>query len=207
LAWIACGRRADAERWAERVLEVAPAGFSTQHYFHLTSTATLKLHAGDGSGAFAQIEATWPAIKANHYLSLSLIGDDLRNLRARAAIAAASGTRSSRIKRRALAIAQREARIIERNGLPFAAGWAHLIYAGVHAVRGQRARAARQLQAAQSSLEACELRLSLEATAFALGQVSPADARRAADGERWMLDAGVVDVRAAVRMLVPGFVG
>jgi tetratricopeptide (TPR) repeat protein len=205
LAWIVTGRSDLAASWAARVLAIAPPGFSSQHYFHLVTMASLALHRGDGELAARQMEDAWPAIRSNRYLSLSLIGDDLRQLRARAAIAFASRlTSGSQAQREWLRIASAEAKQIERHGLPFARGWADLIRAGAAAVSGERAAAAAALRRALPSLEACELRFHVAAAHYALGRLEPAESAGAAHAEQWMRAASITDPDAATRLLIPG---
>jgi tetratricopeptide (TPR) repeat protein len=206
LGWIVGGREAIARTWADRVLAVAPPGFSTQHYCNVVAMAHIELYAGRGIVASAIVERLWPLAARNRYLDIALIGDDLRQTRARAALGAAvelGRTRGSPFERHC-AVALAEAGEIERHGLPFAKGWAELLRAGVDALAGRHASAELALERALPSLTLSGLALYAAAANYALGRMSGRRRALADSAERWFADAGVIDPVAATRMLAPG---
>lgn len=210
LAWLVSGRAEDTKRWAARVLELAPPGFSSQHYLHLVTTVATALYEGRGVLASDSVEQNWPKIQANHFLSLSNIGDDLRQTRARSAIAAAQRIASDRgdSKRvsRLLHMATKETDRIARGRLPFAEGWAELLRAGISVVRGDPHRAASRLERGIAVMDRCGMAFYAAAARYALGTLPGTSTTLRGAGEKWLVDNGVVDCRAAARMLVPGCV-
>jgi hypothetical protein len=210
LAWLVSGRIDETRRWAERVLELAPPGFSSQPYLHLVTVTAADLYEARGSEASTRVERSWQAIRDNHFLGLSNIGDDLRQTRARSAIAAAAkaanGAGSSKRVTSLTLLASKEADRVARSDLPFAEGWAELLRAGVLAVHGDRHRAARAVERGMAAMDACRMSFYAAAARYALGTLQPSASKVRLDGEKWMIENGVVDCHSAARMLIPGCV-
>jgi tetratricopeptide (TPR) repeat protein len=214
IAWLADDRPAEALRWAERALRAAPSGFSTPHYLHLITCANVALYQGDGIVACEQVEAAWPALERNLLLSMAWTRDELAQLRGRAAIAAAEamqreGKASPRPGHGAkdwLALALRQARILEKNAYPFAQAWAHLLRAGVAASNGDRLESIRLLRAAAPEFRIVSLLLYHHTALYCLGRCSsdPDDMARADASERWLRDEGVRHPARLCAALAPG---
>jgi len=202
LGWLWTSRSQECLKWAERVLSLAPPGFSSQHFQYLLTSVNAALLHGRAMDAWHQVETSWAAVQSNHFLALSCIGEDLRQTRARAALAAATqnvgGTRDG-LLRASLA----EARQLDKSRLPSASAWASLIRAGVASMRGDRPRAIACLQHGIPQLVATDLALHALAARYVMAELQGATDQQA-DAERELLALGVVAPHAVSRALVPG---
>lgn len=210
LAWLVSGRAEETARWAARVLDLAPPGFSSQHYLYLVTMVAMALYEGRGIDASERVEHNWQKIRDNHFLGLSNIGDDLRQTRARAAIAAARqltdrGDDPERVAS-LLLVASKEADRVAKSSLPFGAGWADLLRAGISAVRGDPRGAARSLERGIDAMDECGMSFYAAAARYALSILREFPVERVDDLDVFWTESGVVDRRAAARMLVPGCV-
>lgn len=204
LGWIVTGRVAEARHWAERVLSLSPPRFSTQRYLHLTSTSLIALYEDRAIQASEALERAWPEVVQSRFLDIAAVGDDLRALRGRVAIAAAMKHAASGrgvAAERLLGVALAEAAHIERDGSTYAGALAKLLRAGVHGVRGDEPAAHLALAAALPALDANEAEFFAASCRRALGRARPDEGRRA---EAWMQQMGIVDPDAAARLCVPG---
>ena len=214
LAWLAQDRPDVALHWADRVLRSAPPDFSSQHYFHLVSNAQARLYEGRAVEACRMVEEAWPKLKANFFLTLSWVRDELADLRARAAVAAAVAIRggaqplSPALDPKALiAIAEREAKNIERHALPFARPLASMVRAGIAASQGHGDRAVALLGGAAAQFGAIQMDLHRHVALYAVGTASgyTADRIRMAESETWMREQGIVRPEKIAAMMAPGF--
>jgi tetratricopeptide (TPR) repeat protein len=233
LAWLAADQPDEATRWAGRALRLAAPGYSsdsysTQHYLHLFTSVSVDLYRGRGLPACERMETAWPQLKANYFLTLRWVREQLLFLRARAAIAAAlaveRGERSPRVglgAERWLLLALEQAKKIERHRLPFAPPMADLIRAGVAGVRRQQAKARSHLERAATAFGAQEMHLYEHIARYCLEDPatppsSAPSSARSADGSTpssregspqgcaWLLAQGVKRPAALAHLLAPG---
>ncbi|HTQ06915.1 MAG TPA: protein kinase [Polyangiaceae bacterium] len=188
---------------ANRTLEQAPSDYSSQHWDAFMALTEIDLYRGAGDAAWARVLEHWPRLKANQFLLLNFLRDDLWNLRGRAALAAAEGVPpGSRERGRLLAHALAAADAIERNRLPAVRGFADVLRAGVAALEGDRERGRAALERALAASTAAGLELHAAAVAASLaslGKSGALEARAAADFER----IGTKDVAAWLRLITP----
>jgi hypothetical protein len=215
IAWLARDLPSTALRWAERVLHAAPAGYySSQHYFHVVTCVQVELYERKPAEACRRIEEAWPLLKRNYFLSVSWVRDELACLRARAAIAVAGAIMTGQPSPkdgygvdRWLRLALREAREIERHGLPFGRPLADLLRAGASAVRGRNGEAIASLRGAALGFRAIDMSLHHHVALFCARAVSQdgVDARGARLGEEWMRKEGIVHPARLASVIAPGF--
>ncbi len=214
IVWLAQDRPEIALQWADRVMRSAPPDYSSQHYFRLVTYAQTLLYQGQPGDACRLVEAEWPQLKANFFLTLSWVRDELADLRARASVAAAVAMgRGGESPRRGvgvnglLAIAEREARNIERHRLPFARPLAASLRASVAAVRGRRQESVALLREAAVRFQEIQMDLHHHASVYALGAASElqADRARAQESEVWMRGQGIAHPSKIAGLFVPGF--
>ena len=204
VGWIAAGDLGSATRWAEEVLRRSPHGYSSPRYRCLLTFSQVDLYKGDGRSALERIGGDWWRLRTLGMLSVSYVRDELRHLRARAALAARAARPSSRLARfRLERMARRDAASLRAGGLAVAAAWADLVHAGLAFQRGFPNAAIARLEAALGEFERLELAGYREVTRYRLGR---ATGRRdlVAASEEWAENEGVCDMAALARMLAPG---
>jgi eukaryotic-like serine/threonine-protein kinase len=234
LAWLAADQPDEATRWADRALRLAAPGYSsdsysTQHYLHLFTSVSVDLYRGRGIEACERIEKAWPQLEANYFLTLTWVREQLRFLRARAAIAAALAIRGGERSHtpgfgadRWLSLALEQASKIERHRLPFGPPMADLVRAGVAGVRGPRARVRAHLERAASGFGSQEMLLFEHVALYCLESLaasppsSPSSSSRSpadgappsrevpSQGRAWLLAQGVTRPAALAHLLAPG---
>ena len=164
-------------------------GFHIQHVLALQGTSEIDLYEGDGRGAWQRVVAAWPELERSLLLRIQHTKVFTLDVRARAAIAAGD--------RDALDDAERCAKQMLAEKLPWAEGLAHARLAGVAGARGQReeahallARAADELEAQAVGLPALTARLRLAAIEGKTIEQAPAWQALRDQGiarpERWM---------------------
>jgi len=229
LAWLAADQADEATRWAERALRQAPPGYSsasysTQHFLHLLTSVYVDLYRGRGIEAHERVEAAWPQLGANYFLTLTWVREQLLHLRARAAIGAAQAIlRGERSQvpglqaERCLTLAVEQAREIEGYRLPFGPAMAALIRAGAAGVRGDGANVRRHLERAAAGFGAQEMRLLENVARYCLESGRPSSSPLSAgpttaspasfeplQGRDWLLAHGVARLRPFAQMLATG---
>jgi hypothetical protein len=179
------------------------AGFHIQHVSVLFSRALMLLYRGDGAEACAEVTRQWPAMVRSLQTRNQVTRVMLRDVRARGALAAAAAGID---RDRHLARAARDARLIEREGSPWTAGYVARLEAGLAAVRGEPERAERGLRVAHAALDSSGLLLQGAAARRQLGMLIGGDeGRQLADSaSALMRDRQVVNVDATTRMLGVG---
>jgi tetratricopeptide (TPR) repeat protein len=206
LAWLAADRPDRALYWRDRVLSILPAGFTVSHQMCTVSKTLVHLYRGDGHEALAAVESAWPNLRKLQFLRMPYFGEDLRQLRARALLSAASaaarrGRPEEHLVRRALEVADE----IALDPAPHAVGHAALIRAGAAVLRGEHRRAQHLLADALDCFDLTNLRLYAETTRLALGNLSSegGDVRRTRALE-WMKSEGISNPRALAETMAPG---
>src|SRR5262249_30294321 len=141
------------EHWSRR-------GFHNQHWWNLLGRAQIELYSGNGAGAWRIVEEGWPELGRSFVLRIQLISLLSRQLRARCALAAAASGSGEAL----LAIADREARQIEAQEMPWATPLAALVRAGSASIRGDEGRAFEHLASAERGCERSDMGLHAAVT-------------------------------------------
>jgi hypothetical protein len=128
------------------------------------------------------------------------------HLRASASLAVAAvekGTRRAQLLR----AAARDAGKLRGMRWDLATAFAHMVDAGTASLRGDRDRAARELDSAHEGCTALDMHLHAALIAWQLGKLRGGAEGAAATGraETWMRAEGIVDLEATAEVLVPGF--
>jgi tetratricopeptide (TPR) repeat protein len=163
--------------------------FQVQHYVHLIATVNADLYRGDPWSAFARVDSAWPRLRAAMFLALESARVELRNLRARAALAAAvspvMATGAARPDRgrpreRLLALASAEAKRLARiEDVVSARPFARLLEAGVASAHGDDAAARIGYEEAERMLRDVDMSVHAAAAAWRRGQmVGSGDSKR-----------------------------
>jgi hypothetical protein len=155
--------------------------FLVQHYFAVMGQCQVDLYCEDGVAALARVQDTWPALRRSLLLRVQAIRIMAYEQRARCAIAASVARASSGDH---LAIAERDATELAREGLEWGKASATMIRAAIAAARGRKAEAIAQFEDASRQFDAIGMAL-----------YAGACERRA--GELRGGEAGEAEVRAA----------
>jgi hypothetical protein len=100
LLWLVKNRPAESRRHvveAQQLTRRDFQGFGMHDTMYLNALCNADLYEGDAAGAWARIEAVWPALRRSHLLSMQSVHTDMAYLRARMAIAFAAVAPPSRL--------------------------------------------------------------------------------------------------------------
>ena len=183
-------------------MELGP-GLPSQHPRVLP--AEIDLYLGRGGDAYRRFERSWSTLKRSLLLKAQQQRLELFDARARAAIA--MSTERGADAPALLAVAERHARWIERDRMPWAAALAKLLRAGIAERTGKREHAVALLHEASDNLAASGLALHAAIARRILGIQLGGDEGRAlvAGAESWLLAARVKDAAKVSAALAPGF--
>jgi len=176
--------------------------FLVPNVWAYTLKAYIALYAGEAESAWSLVESEWPALAASYFLRIEYVAIIVLDVRARAAIAAATQDHQRRHLAEALTCARKLAR--KRSA------WAHpislLIRAGVASVRRQDPEALDLLERAEREFRAVDMAHFVAACQYRRGTLLGTDDGltlvRAA--EAWAASQGVVNPLRIFEMLAPG---
>jgi hypothetical protein len=161
------------------------------------------LYAGDGKGALERITARWPAVEKALLLRIQALKLTLLQLRAFAAVAAArEGGGADPLR-----AAEKDARAIERERMPWSDPYVPLIRAAVAAVRGDADAARAELARAPELFDAADMKLWAAASRRRLGVMIGGDegATLVAEADAFMRGQGIASPERWTAMQAPGF--
>jgi serine/threonine protein kinase len=131
-------------------------GFHVQHMNRLFDEAQIDLYLGDGESAWRRLEADWPALQRSYLMRIQQVRIIMLHLRARCAVAVAGrGQAVSPWLRQA----QRDARSLRREKLPWSDALADLVDAAVAFRRSDASRSAEILSVAADNLTKADMHL------------------------------------------------
>ncbi len=176
-------------RWSQQ-------GFHVQHMNRLYDEARIDLYLRDGASAWRRVSEQWPLVDRSHLLRVQQVRIFLRHLRGCCALAVSEDR---------LAGAERDARALWREKVPWAQALAQLLHAGVAARRGGR-RAAELLRDGAERCDAAAMRLFAAAARRRLGELQGGEEGRALieKADEWMKGQQVVRPDRMAALLVPG---
>jgi serine/threonine protein kinase len=184
----------DESTEARRQLRVANEswhyeGVHLQECWSLLAGVHLDLYDDDAQKAHARVLRRWRAIERSSVMRFERLRAELFWLRARAAIAHAE--RSPAHRTGLLAEGERWGARLLRESAPWAGAAGHLVAAGAHAVRGERANAVDRLRRGARLAETCRMHIVVRAHRHWAGEVENglAQVKRP---DRW------------IRMILPG---
>jgi hypothetical protein len=134
----------------------------------LLSLTYVDLYCGNGAAAWTRVGEQWPALARSHLTLVQVIRVMLTNSRARSALAAAGWAGDRRPLWRQ---AQRDARRMERERMPYAQALAGLIHAGLAAQRGDRAGALKRFAGAADAFDTADMPLFAAASRRRQGEL------------------------------------
>jgi serine/threonine protein kinase/tetratricopeptide (TPR) repeat protein len=193
-----------AREEARRALEQWPqTGFQTAHYVGVCVQVELDLYAGEPAAGERRLADNRKALSRSLILRIQLARLECAYLHARCVLgcAAAGGARV----REFVSAAERDAKQIEREEMPWSDPLAKLIRAGVASLRGEGEAAAAWLARAIPELEAADMALYAAAVRRRLGEMIGGEqgTALAAQADTWMTGQKIVNPDRMTRMLIP----
>jgi serine/threonine protein kinase len=196
-----------ARREVRQVIdEWSQQGFHVQHMNRLFDEVQIDLYQGEGSAAWERVTSQWPALARSYLLRVQQVRVFLLHVRARAALAAAPIAADPGPL---LHAAERDARLLRRERIPWAGALAQLVRAGVAMGRHDAGGAGQLLEDAAGRLDAAGLRLHAAAARRRLGDlVGGSEGRRLVEqADAWMKGQNIRRPGRMTALLVPGFPG
>ncbi len=175
----------------------SPQRFHAQHFYALRANASIDLYEADGRKAYDRLEREWPELAGSLLLRVSFARTYMWDLRARAAVLAATGAN----QRRFLAVAERDAKRILGEKMAWSEPLAILIRACIAARRGDRAE--HLYEQAVRGFDATGLALHAAVTRRRLGELR-GDAQLIAAADAWMASQKIQNPARITAMLAPG---
>ena len=180
-------------------------GFHFQHYSSLLAQVQVDLYTGDAEAAWGMMQRRWPELKPSMLLRIQQIRIEVRDLRARAALAAA--TRGTGDLQARLKSARHDAKKILGEKTDWGDPFAHLVLGGACAAEGDLGRSLDFTREAIEGFEAAGIQGHASAARRRYGQLVGGDegGKLVAEADRWMESEGVVNPTRVTAMLAPGF--
>jgi eukaryotic-like serine/threonine-protein kinase len=178
-------------------------GFHLQHYTSLVALAQIELYTGDTEVAWKHIEGQLRPLERSLLLRTQGLKIDVMHLRARLALATASGA----VREQRLKIAEKCADKIAREDMPWSNPLAQMTYAALAKQRGDTARAVAFARQACDGFEAADMALYAAAARRRLGELLNGDEGRQLidESEAWMAKQQIKNPAAVSNLMAPGF--
>ncbi len=165
-----------ARRFASQALgEWSHQGFHIQHLNFYYGNLYIDLYAGDAAGAWRRITETEPVLESSLLLRIQQVHADVIQHTGRCAVAMAA---VSADPRPLLRVAEKSARRLDRQQLPWTCALSQLIKAGVASVRGDAGRALQLLADATGRFESADMGVFAASARRHLGQLRGGDEGR-----------------------------
>jgi hypothetical protein len=178
-------------------------GFHVQHNEWFGAQVQIGLYRGDGKGAWTLITTRYaPSLIRSHLMHLQKIRIFFFERRARCALAAAVAADDPKAL---LHSAERDARRLGRERMPWSTALSLPIRAGVAAARGDKSRAATLFAMAVEQLEAVDMNLYAASARRRLGQCLGGDEGRAHidQADSWMNQQNIINPARMADVFAP----
>ena len=195
LVWLAADDPGEARRQADAALaQPFPATYTWPVYQGAVAHASVDLYLGDPRSALGRIDAAWRTLQSSGMLRFQMVRIELRDLRARCALAiAVDGSCTAAERARRLRDARKETARIAREDLGWATPVADALQGGIAAASGDAAAARAALDRAAFGFE--HLGMGLHAASVRLRLATLLDtgegARVSAEQRAWLAGRGV----------------
>ena len=202
--WLAAD---DPDRARDEVISALTAwprkGFHLQHYSSLVALAQIELYTGDYEVAWKHIEGQVKPLEKSMLLRIQGLRIEAMYLRARLALASATG--SQREKR--LRIAEQMAKGIANERMPWSDPLSIMIQAGLARRRGDDSTAATLVSQAIEAFAASDMKLYAAVGRRRLGEILGGDRGRELlnQADDWMSKQQIKNPAAVTNLMAPGF--
>jgi hypothetical protein len=207
MIWLAADDPNRARAEVIEALKVWPqSGFHLQHYSSMLALTQIELYTGDAEVAWKHVKVKWQALQRSMLLRLQILRVEALHLQARTALASARmGDADQRA--RLLRVAEKIARRIAKEKMPWADPFAALIRAAVASAKNDQQQAVSLLSEAMDGFDLADMTLYAVASRRRLGQVMGGErgAELLAAANQWMEDQEVRNPAMMTHMLAPGW--
>jgi serine/threonine protein kinase len=197
---------------AHAVMQQALPQFAVHNYHFLITRAQASFYLGQAQRAWQYVVDAWPGVASAFFDKIACVRDELLQLRAHAAIAAAEtltrrdtlpGPHGKPLNRAGLLkLASRDADTIAGHRLPQCVPFAALIRAALARVTGDRATARQELTRAATGFDAAKMAHYREVSRYCRDRLERSDPDAAAP-PAWFAEQGVVRPQRFVKALAP----
>jgi hypothetical protein len=202
----------EPERAREDITEAhakwSQQGFHLQHYWELYGRSLVDLYVGDGRTVLDRLTSRWPVIEKSLLLRVHYNRCEAIHLRATAALSTAQRLLPADPEReQLLRAAERDARLLAGEEVPWTPPLARLVHAGIAASRGQTALAISLLDEAVALLEATDMFLHAAVARRRRGELEGGDSGQALvhAADAWMAEQKIKSPRRMCALYAPGF--
>ncbi|MCI0390108.1 MAG: protein kinase [Acidobacteria bacterium] len=185
----------------------SPTKFYLQHWWGLIAEVEICLYSGRSREAWDTITGRWRAIRMSFLMRVQYILIESLHHRAQCAVAmAADDNLKVAARTRLLRSAERDARRIEGERMPWGDALAQLVRAGIAATRGNVEQAVARLSSAEAAFDAAGMALFAAASRRRYGALVGGDEGHAliATADAWMMSQQIKNPRKMTEMLAPG---
>ena len=208
LIWLADDDPERARLEVIEALKIWPReGFHLQHYSSMLAMAQIELYTDDAEVAWKHVMVQRKALKESLLLRTQVLRVDSLYLQARTALAAAIHAKVAGKSEMLLKVAERMARRIAKERMPWSDPLAPLIRAPIAHNRGNASQAATLLSEAVKGFDEADMRLRAMTARRRFGQTLGGDRGREliAEADEWMRNQEIKNPVLMTRMLAPGF--
>lgn len=205
LAWLAAGDASGAnEALAEGIARWSHRGYHLQHYNHLLGETHLYLYRGRAELAHRRLTSQWRQLERSLLLKVQQIRIEALHLAGRVALAGADVAKGTERERR-IERAERLAKRIEREEMPWGMPLGVLLLAGAAERRGQTEEAITLYSEASAKLQAVEMNAFAKAARAREGRLlgGALGERRTQDAMAWFTSVGVRAPASFASIFVP----
>jgi hypothetical protein len=187
------------DRWSKK-------GFQMQHFWHLFGKVQSCLYNDETKAAWETLDQKWSTISRSLFLRIQSFYIQILHLRARCALAMATSQENRSNSMKFLKTAERDAKAIERENMPWGNAFAKQIRASVLALKGDRETAIKLILEAENNFESVDMMLYRTALKHCRGQLmsNPQGELLIKEANEWMLKQQIKKPEAMVKMLTPG---
>jgi hypothetical protein len=180
-------------------------GFHRQHYNALLAEVQIALYTGDAHAAWEHVTTRWGDLRRAMLLRIQVLRIEALFLRARSALAIAA--HDSPGPAHLIKEAERLARAIEAEHMPWSDPLGWMLQAGVAALRSDRGRAEGLLTRAAGSFQQSGMALHAAVARYRLGELrgNKNGGGLIEQAAQCMTEQGIVNLEGMLRMLAPGF--
>jgi len=183
-------------RWSQKA-------FQMQHFWHLFGQVQTLLYEGKAKAAYELLKEKWTRITRSFLLRIQSFYLQILHLQARTIIALVAQEPSfiSLLK-----VAKNNARLIEKENMPWGNAFAKQIYASIAAIKGEKEKATKLLAETEKNFESVDMLLYATAVRHRRGELLGNDqGNHLIETSRlWMSNQQIKNSSAITNMLVPG---
>ena len=189
----------------EAIGQWSQEGYHIQHHNALLARVPIEMYTSHPVAAWEQVSKNWRPFWRSLLGLVQNLRIQMRQMRAYSGLAVAAVAPAER--KALLRVAERDARSLRRERMPWPTAHACYIRAAVAYLRGDAASARKGLAEAASAFESADMRLYAAATRRRLGRLlsgAEGDALIAA-ADAWMVGQGVRNPARMTAVFAPGF--